>query len=95
MANRRFTKDQMEYMMERHKSDAGVAKHLGVTRQSVQQQRIKLGVKSRLDRIPMRNEYIIKLYDHGVAVYDLSHRVGLSIQTINKVLKSRKAKDAV
>lgn len=93
MANKRFTRQQMEYMMDNYGSDAAIARHLGVTRQSVQQQRKKLGVPSRLERIPERNNSAIKLYDQGMTVHDISKRIGLSQQSINRIIKSRRVTD--
>jgi len=63
----------MEFMLERYGSDAGIARHLGVSRQSVQRQRSSLGISSKLTKIPVRNEMIMRLHLKGQTTQQIMH----------------------
>ena len=95
MAKRRYTVEQMEFMLKRYGSDAGIARYLGVSRQSVQKQRTLLGVPSRLSVIPERNETIIRLHTKGWTIEQIIKKFNLSITQINKIINEWRANNAV
>ena len=86
MANRRFTKEQMEFMLKQYGSDAGIARHLGVSRQSVQKQRTLLGVQSRLSKVLERNKKILHLHSKGWTVQQLMDKTNLSLTHIKRII---------
>lgn len=85
-------KQQLKKLQNRFKVDAAIGNHLGITRQAVQQLRIKFGIKAVQDRLVARNEDIVarfkKIKTNKTAnVAKICQKYSLSISQLYRIIK--------
>lgn len=95
MAKKKYTKEQMEFMIKRLGSDASIARYLKVSRQSVQKQRSSLGIPSRLSGILDRNKRIVKMYQEDIDVSRIVAITNMSLTHVKKIINDWRANSEI
>lgn len=90
MINKIANKQQLEFLLARHGSDAEVARHLKISRQAVRQHRIKFKIPINKNKQLGRNIEINYLYKKGYTINELAKAMRLSRTQIGVILKERK-----
>jgi len=84
----KYNAEQMQNMVNRLGSDQKIADAVGLTRQSIQQQRKELGIKSYKQTVLIqRNERIKGFREKGWSVNDLSLKFKLSTRQIKRIIR--------
>ena len=86
MGKKRYTREQMGGLLEYYGSDAELARHLGISRQSVNQQRRRLNVPLSKTRILIRNAKIIQFYNKKAKIKDIAEEMELSTRQVARII---------
>lgn len=88
MSSKRFSKEQMQLMVNRHGSDQKIADALGTTRQNIQQQRNNLDIDPyKKTVLRKRNADILRMRNNGWIISDIAHKFKLSERQIIRIIK--------
>lgn len=80
------TKVKLEALQKKYGTDEAIGTVLDVTRQAVQQMRIKYGIPSRMVDNPKRNEQIARMYKSGVTGSFIAREFGLSLSQTYRII---------
>lgn len=83
----RVTKEELIKLQKTHKTDAGIGKLFGITRQAVHQLRVKYGVKANREKNIERDKKIVALYKKGKSGVDIAKDIDLSVSQVYRIIK--------
>ncbi|HUI91607.1 MAG TPA: hypothetical protein VLX68_05090 [Chitinivibrionales bacterium] len=73
-------------------ADDAIAKKFKVTRQAIQQLRLRYRIKSRYVKNPKRNKEILSLFKRGKTGYEIAKKFGLSVSRTYKLIAETRGK---
>ena len=82
----RISNDQLLKLQRRYHTDQAIAQLFGISRQAVQQLRVRFGIVPVVRRHERRNAEIARAYRSGVSGARLARRYRLSVAQIYRIL---------
>jgi DNA-directed RNA polymerase specialized sigma subunit len=81
-----ISKTELIKLQKSLKTDAAIGEKFGVTRQAIQQLRVKFGIPSNLTKNDERNAKIIELYKKGLTGTEIAKKLDLSISQTYRMI---------
>jgi hypothetical protein len=82
----RIGKNQLLKLQSKYKTDETIGRLYGISRQAVQQLRIKYGILPVQDRNSIRDKEIVEMYKKGIAGTKLASKFKLSVTHTYRII---------